>query len=53
MIKQYIDYFDLINQFGIGMILFPSIVTHLKGSYGIEVKNQVEREDNEEIKGEE
>lgn len=33
--KNYDEYFSLINHFGMGMIIFPSLVAELQGSYSI------------------
>eukprot|EP00347_Sterkiella_histriomuscorum_P018326 403345932 len=35
LLKNYEDLFDLISQFGIGMLIFPTLITHLDGTFAI------------------
>jgi hypothetical protein len=36
LLKNYEDLFDLIQQFGIGMFIFPTVINYLQGSYSIQ-----------------
>lgn len=36
LLRHYEDLFDLVQQFGMGMIVFPTLVAHLAGSYSIQ-----------------
>ena len=35
MLKHYEEFFSLISHFGMGMIIFPSLMHDLKGTYVI------------------
>ena len=40
MISNYEDFFDLIMNFGIGIIIFPSLVQAMGGQYSVQVLDQ-------------
>jgi hypothetical protein len=46
LISNYEDFFDLIVNFGIGIIIFPSLIQALQGSYSIQIVDQNARATN-------
>lgn len=50
--RNYMEYFELISHFGIGMIVFPGIVQSMDGVYSIESIDPSEEEQKDEQKGE-
>lgn len=42
LLRHYEDLFDLVQQFGMGMVVFPALVAQLQGSYSIQSLDQVE-----------
>ena len=40
LLQNYQEFFDLICQFGVGMIIFPSLIFALEGSYSINLVSQ-------------
>mmetsp|Transcript_39560 Transcript_39560/g.38069 ORF Transcript_39560/g.38069 Transcript_39560/m.38069 type:complete len:124 (+) Transcript_39560:1656-2027(+) len=52
IIQKYVKCFDFINQFGIGMLIFPKILERLEGTYTYVIQNQSENMQLEENKEE-
>ncbi|CDW71528.1 multi-sensor hybrid histidine kinase [Stylonychia lemnae] len=42
LLKNYEELFDLIQQFGIGMLIFPTLIAQLEGNYSITVIDSAE-----------